>query len=392
MKTFYYGDNYMRKNIKSCLFVTLILAGFIAPSSQVDAINLLEWGRLYDVPEAKSVSQTSDGGYIMTGGTTNVYLLKTDANGVQQWLRTYTEMRNPYSRQGSSVQQTLDGGYIVGLSGGWDSWDETGLPSLIKTSSDGTLQWERSYGNGIDFKSVIQCSDGSYVAVGTWNDGTGSWPGIVLKADEDGNELWRGAYDYFWEGDWQVGGVCQTSDGGYVVAGCDYLEGAGAQLVKLDSWGQLQWSTVFSGMTVTDVNSVHQLSSGGYAVAGYTERLFYGDDCKSEYVGCGFLAVFDGDGHLLWTRYFEDMDTLEGRGGVLDIDVTDDGGFILCGRIGSNGGLIKTDGEGDTLWTMTLGEGILMSVRETSERYVAAGSSGGSAWLVKVLENPARAR
>ncbi|MGY8884053.1 MAG: hypothetical protein ACKVKI_00910, partial [Flavobacteriales bacterium] len=77
------------------------------------------WEQFYGGPEAESgesVQQTSDGGYIIAGmtnsfgnGSNDVYLIKTNENGVELWSQTYGGTGIDH---GYSVQQISDGGYI----------------------------------------------------------------------------------------------------------------------------------------------------------------------------------------------------------------------------------------------------------------------------------------
>jgi len=78
------------------------------------------WTKIYggvNDDGAHSVQQTSDGGYIVVGytmsfgpGFSNVWLLKTDANGDTIWTTTYGGDNIEYSY---SVKQTFDDGYII---------------------------------------------------------------------------------------------------------------------------------------------------------------------------------------------------------------------------------------------------------------------------------------
>ena len=233
---------------------------------------------------AYSVQQTSDGGYIVAGGTSSfgagnndVFLLKTDASGNLQWSKTFGggDYEEAYS-----VQQTSDGGYIVAgytLSFGAGSADVF----LLKTDASGNLQWAKTFGGSSDdyALSVQQTSDGGYIVVGrTSSFGAGSADVFLLKTDASGNLQWAktfGGSDW----DWALS-VQQTSDGGYIVAGVTWSFGAGSYdvfLLKTDASGNLQWAKTFGESDYEEAYSVQQTSDGGYILAGVTSSFGAGD-------------------------------------------------------------------------------------------------------------------
>ncbi len=113
---------------------------------KVDASGNTLWAKVYGggaSEEGHSVQQTSDGGYIITGYCTpatpntgsDVWLLKTDANGDTAWTRTYG---GEHSDCGESARQTQDGGYIIaGLTASYGAGQRDGW--LIKTGPNGEL-------------------------------------------------------------------------------------------------------------------------------------------------------------------------------------------------------------------------------------------------------------
>jgi len=154
------------------------------------------WTRTYGGmkwDEGRSAQQTSDGGYITTGWTFsfddtlgNVYLLKTNASGDTLWTRTYggTGLDHGYS-----VQQTSDGGFIV--AGGTNSYG-AGINDvyLIKTNASGDTLWTRTYGGASEDRgcSVRQTSDGGYIIAGlTYSFGAGGSDVFLIKTDANGN-------------------------------------------------------------------------------------------------------------------------------------------------------------------------------------------------------------
>jgi Secretion system C-terminal sorting domain len=148
-------------------------------------------------------------------------------------------------------------------------------------------------------------------------------------------------------------GIQLTYDNGYIITGLTSSYGAGGDdvyLVKTDANGNVIWTKTFGGPGQDWGRSGQPTKDGGYIVAGWTTS--FGSGYRDVY-----LIKTDGNGNAMWTKTFGGED--EDRGYF--VQQTPDGGYIVVGTtwsFGAGGGdvyLIKTDALGNALWTRTYG-------------------------------------
>lgn len=302
------------------------------------------WTKTYGrngVDEGRSVQQTTDGGFIITGSVFSqgkglqVWLIRTDAGGDSLWAKEFGGINN---EMGYCVQQTNDGGYIITgeivVSGNMtDLW-------LIKTDGDGNYIWSKNYGGtGFDKGySVQQTTDDGYIATGyTASFGAGYNDVWLLKTDAAGDTLWTKTYGGF-DDDYGYS-VQQTTDGGYFITGTSWSFGPGSHifLIKTDAAGDTLWTKDFSG---SRGYSGQQTADGGYIVTGWAEPL---GPANSNV----WLLRTDSSGDTLWTKVFGADGYEQGR----SVQQTSDCGYIVCGFTDSYGAggydiwLIRVDAE-----------------------------------------------
>jgi protein involved in ribonucleotide reduction len=347
------------------------------------------WNKTYGEPgpsAAFSVQQTSDDGYIVAGITytggqyplgyglasMSFLLVKVDSSGNQQWNKTYPGTGD---FDACSIQQTRDGGYIIAgytvysgytLPAGFPlQYHERGMLAghdflLVKVDSSGNQEWNKTYHEADDSQaySVQQTSDGGYIVAGCTQNfslvGSMSPRFWLVKVDSSGNQEWnktyRGANDSV------AYSVRQTSDGGYIVAGYTGYQGGEFNdllydfwLVKVDSSGNQEWNKTYGGALTEVAYSVRQTSDGGYIVAGYTRSF-----------GAGWMDLWlvkvDSSGNLEWNETYDASS--EDISGAYSVQQTSDGGYIVAGVTGTDGygyGLIDGVRNGDFWLVKTVG-------------------------------------
>jgi len=338
----------------------MVLAG--TQSSPPDWGAATSWNRTYGGPEDETphpVFQTSDGGYVVAGSSWSydmgdyydAWLVKTGPTGEVQWTRTFGGVAGDEIRD---ARQTADGGFVLAgithsFSPGYhgDFW-------LIRTDDGGREVWSRNYG-GYESDAGLatrQTADGGYVIAGrTESYGAGGTDAWLVRTDANGNELWSKTFGGL-EPDVAYS-VLETGDGGFVFTGETSSSGAGATdvwLIRTDEDGTELWRRTFGGVLVDGAHCVQQTADLGYILAGGT---------MSQGAGSldGWLIKTDANGNEQWNRTFggADLDLL------FFVEQTPDGGYAASGTTysaGAGGGdvwLVRTDGEGNEIWSRTFG-------------------------------------
>jgi hypothetical protein len=395
-------------NTKNWKFLIVALI-FICLSAEPVAATVqapdIEWEKLYGgsgTERAYAIQQTKDDGYIVAGetrskdgdfdmadGGINAWIFKLDSEGDIVWRKIFGGSR--YNAV-FSIQQTTDGGYVVG---GGSLLDSQHLPGgwVIKFDGSGEIEWEKSYlGARVGFVDDIrQTTDGGYIFVCFDK---------AVKLDPKGVIVWGRVFSTSRGGLNPIGNtIRQTKDGGYIVAstskGDDELminHGSYDFLItKLDPEGDIVWQKTFGGSRDDEATSIEQTTDEGYIVAGHT-RSNDGDVSVNSGSFDYWIIKLDVEGNLLWQR------TLGGEKGEWypSIQQTKDGGYIIAGRF--SGGtntywIVKLNTDGDIDWQKSLerypasATMFRTPMQQTADGgYILAGSVVASRkiWIVKL--------
>jgi len=249
--------------------------------------------------------------------------------------------------------------------------------------------WTQTFGGSEqeDGQSVQQTTDGGYIITGhTYSFGNANPSLWLIKTNSQGQEEWNQTFGGSNSGQGQS--VQQTTDGGYIIAGITEIGGVDVWLVKTNSQGNEEWNQTFGGDSLDLGQSVQQTTDGGYIITGWTNSFGNGGSDV-------WLIKTDSNGDSLWTKTYGGI---SGDGGF-SVQQTSDGGYIIAGVTYSFGNgqgdiwLIKTDSQGQEEWNYAIGGAGYdygKSVKQTTDGgYIIAGvtysfgNGESDVWLIK---------
>ncbi|MEW5947486.1 MAG: zinc-ribbon domain-containing protein [bacterium] len=238
---------------------------------KLDSLGNEQWSKTYEGTGATSILEIPDGEYVVTGimysyeSLKDGVVLKMDEHGNQKWIRTFG---GDHHDNLNSILHTHDGGYVVVGStysygdGSSDSW-------VVKLDPSGGIIWSKTFGEqGFESAYSAELTTDGRIVVAVNTDsigGSGNGGFWLLSLDQAGGKILSRTY----RGKGETRQIRQTTDGGFIIAGCETQNGA-FWVAKTDGAGNQKWVRTFGEKTLNRSCSVHQLSDGGYIVAGIT--------------------------------------------------------------------------------------------------------------------------
>ncbi len=251
---------------------------------KLDWKGAVEWSEIYGGrldDGFSSVRQTSDGGYVAIGNTqsfgsplhvSNGWVVRVDPHGKIIWQETFE------GQDIHSIDPTRDRGFAVaGTVCVCNATVNVAAAWVFKLDSKGSVVWEKAYpiSSRSDAYTVQQTRDGGYVvgAEATTLSSVGSFlssDALILKLDRNGDLLWQKSYSG--GGFSRPYSTIQTSEGGFIVVGnsgttSSGIGVAGPWLLKLDAEGRLSWHNLY-GVENDFLYQVSQTKDKGFLAVG----------------------------------------------------------------------------------------------------------------------------
>lgn len=358
------------------------------------------------------VSLTTDGGFILGGssnsarsgdkleesfGNMDFWILKLDPIGEIEWQLTLGGIGNDHLQ---SIQQTSDGGYIIGGSsdsspifskegviignklqesyGSFDYW-------VVKLSAQGKIEWEKTFGGMFsDQLKSIQITKNGFLIGGTSNSPIsgnksaahfGESDYWIIQLDTQGNELWQKSYGG--EGDENFAQIISTNNG-YILGGSSNsntsenkkagsINGTDFWLVEIDEHGESLWDNTYDIGKWDMLVSLVRTKENEYLLGGYASSETLGRKADTKGINDYVAIKINERGELLWNK------TIGGNGSdqLKGLTQTRDGGYILAGNSDSKKSADKDRASigGNDYWVVKLGKEGKKEERELVEVY-----------------------
>lgn len=267
--------------------------------------------------------------------------------------------------------------------------------SFVNFSPAQNIKFNYTYGNmPYNYgRRIIETNDKGFMILGNVSSVEGNSNIALIRIDSTGVIIFQktlGDQSLYWANDF-----IPTSDKGYLIAGITHKnpeKGYDMLLIKTDSNANIIWEKSFGGEGWDIANAVKETKDNAYLVAGQTYS--YGAANENMYV-----IKTNTDGDTIWTKTFGG-DSIDY---ATSLEIMYDSTYLIAGATNSfgfgnfDGFVLNLEKNGDTIWTMVYGEDkedIIYSIKQTPDSgYVFVGSTMSydavehESWLMRYDKN-----
>lgn len=168
--------------------------------------------------------ETVDSQYLVTGNDSQgrILLLKLDAAGNTIWMKKF---KNNYQTQPNCIALTSDNCCLIAGTSTPQNTNQSHFYA-VKTDSDGTLLWEKTFAAGNEnYRPELQILESGFLIAGNNQDDI-----VLVKATNEGELIWSKILDIQSQGSVSSVDVCE--DGGFILTSLYCFT-----LIKTDSMG-----------------------------------------------------------------------------------------------------------------------------------------------------------
>jgi hypothetical protein len=287
------------------------------------------------------------------------------------------------NQSGTDVLPGIDGGYIIVGSTETSITNDLDI-EIMKTDDSGDTLWTKRYGGSKpDYpNNILKTNDGNYFVIGyTQSFGTGDYNNYLLKLKPNGDTIFTKVYGGF--GNEDAKEIVATADGNYVIVGgsnsVNYANND-VQLIKINAVGDIIWTKYYGGPNYESARSVKLCSDGGFIMVGKTATA-------ATSVATMYLVRTDLNGDTLWTKKIGGANSYEGK----SVIVNTDGSYTIAlddssATRDSDVRVMNIDATGKTIiWNKMYGglqKDIAKMIQSTSDGgYIIASISRSFGWV-----------
>lgn len=295
----------MNRSLAAALTLTLAAAAFAQPTQAHRVVGTTANEIAYEI------ENTDDGGFITVGRISqtpttpaDIHVVKYDRVGNHLWSRRYGSS-NQANDVGYSIQQTRDGGYIIGFETASISARQ-GL-GLLKITAAGAMVWNRIYTGTPFFDSpagvqVVELEDGSFAAVGRLESGGGVINPMLIRAAFNGVPISQQRYVIPQVPEFSFTDIILDNQA-FAIAGWQRQNANSFRqpmILRTDLTGAVQWANIYPlpGVALATADAITR-TRDGYAFAGRNDTFAGGL--------LGIAGEVNLNGTFQWARVIREL-------------------------------------------------------------------------------------